>query len=127
MDSFKSKIDSSYQATLKKGVAYFTKTCQNKMKVPWRNPYVVLSTPKTREKRKKMGKLIPVQVTAKSRRDYTHRGRVVGTLGMRPKDQENIVQMVVREEDDNVYHTLPKQKVKNKQVHSLTNSAECWC
>ena len=86
-----------------------------------------MSKPKTRGNRKKIGKLIPVHVTAKSRRDYTHRGRVVGTLGMRPKDQENRVQMVVREEDDNVYHTLPKQKVKNKQVHSLTNAAECWC
>ena len=72
---------------------------------------------------------MPVQVTAKSRRDYTHRGRVVGTLSMRPKDQENRVQMVVREEDDNVYHTLPKQKkVKNKQVHSLKNAVKSsWC
>ena len=50
---------------------------------------------------------------------------MVGTLGMRPKDQENRVQMVVREEEDNVYHTLPKQKkVKNKQVHSLKNAVE---
>ena len=33
--------------------------------------------------------------------------------------------MVLREEDVNVYHTLPKQKkVKNKQVHSLKNAVE---
>ena len=33
--------------------------------------------------------------------------------------------MVVREEDDNVYHTLPRQKkVKNKQIHSLKHSVD---
>ena len=132
MDSFKSKIVSSYQATLKKGVKYFTKKLQklskqNKSSLEQSlfNIGKEMSNPKSRGKRKKIGKLIPVQVTAKSRREYKHRGRVVGTLGRRPKDQEKRVQMVVREEEDNVYHTLPKQKkVNNKQVHSLNNAVE---
>ena len=132
MDSFKSKIVSSYQATLKKGVKYFTKKLQ---KLSKQNDSSLeqslfsigkeMSNPKTRGKKKKIGKLIPVQVTAKSRREYKHRGRVVGTQGRRIKDQEKRVQMVVREEEDNVYHTLPRQKkVKNKQIHSLKNAVE---
>ena len=132
MNSFKSKIVSSYQATLKKGVKYFTKKLQkiskqneSSLEQSLFNIGKEMSNPKSRGKRKKIGKLIPVQVTAKSRREYKHRGRVVGTLGRRPKDQEKRVQMVVREEEDNVYHTLPKQKkVNNKQVHSLNNAVE---
>ena len=61
-------------------------------------------------KKRKIGKLIPVQVTAKSRREYKHRGRVVGLPGRRHKDKEVRKQMVVGEQSEFVYHTLPKQK-----------------
>ena len=58
-------------------------------------------------------------MTAKSRQ-YKHRGRTVGLLERRPKDQ-----MVVSGESDNVYHTLPRQKkTKNKAIHSLKHSVE---
>ena len=84
-----------------------------------------ISKPKTGGKRKKNGKLIPVQVTAKSRRQYKHRGRVVGNFGRRPKDQEKRTQLVISEDNENVYHTLPKQKkTKNQQIHSLKNAVE---
>ena len=45
--------------------------------------------------------------------------------GRRTKDQEDRVQMVVRDDDENVLHSLPKQKkVKQKQKHSLKHSVE---
>ena len=73
----------------------------------------------------KKEKLENFQVTAKSRRQYKHRGRRLGVPGRRPKDQETRVQMVVRDEDENVYHSLPKQKkCKPKPVHSLKLSVE---
>ena len=81
------------------------------------------TNPKRSGKRKTIGRLIPVQVTAKSRREYKHRGRVVGRIGRRQKDQDERSQMVVREEDDNVYHTLPRQK-KNKPIHYLKTSVD---
>ena len=69
--------------------------------------------------------MIPIQVTAKSRRDYKHIGRVLGTSERRPIDQSKRVQMVVGEKDENVYHWLPRQKkTKNKQIHSLKHSVE---
>ena len=84
-----------------------------------------MTKPRGGGKRKKIGKLIPVQVTAKSRREYKHRGRVVGTAGRRVEDQEERRQLVVSEKEENVYHTLPKQKkTKNKQVHSLKQAVE---
>ena len=66
-----------------------------------------------------------MQVTAKSRREYKHRGRVVGTAGLRIKYQEERRYLVVSEREENVYHTLPKQKrTKNKQAHSLKQAVE---
>ena len=63
-----------------------------------------------------------MQVTAKSRREYKHRGRVVGTAGRRVKDQEERRQLVVSENEENVYRTL--KKTKKKQVHSLKQAVE---
>ena len=84
-----------------------------------------LNNPKTGGKKRKIGKLIPIQVTAKSRRQYKHRGRTLGVSGRRPKDQNNRVQMVVGEDGENVFHSLPKQKnSKQKPKHSLTHSVE---
>ena len=132
IDTFKAKVISSYKGTIKKGVKYFTKKMQTFSKQNETSLEKSLfsigkeiNKPKTGGKRRKIGKLIPVQVTAKSRREYKHRGRVVGNLGRRPKDQEERSQMVVRVDNDNVYHTLPKQKkVKNKQIHSLKHSVD---
>ena len=54
-----------------------------------------------------------------------HRGRGVGILGRRPKDQEKRQQMIITNEGDNVYHTLPRQKKsKTKEVHSLKRSVD---
>ena len=132
MDEFKSKVTSAYGKTLKKGVKYFTKKLQKITKGNTssleKSLYSIgneICKPKNSGKKRKMGKLIPIQVTAKSRRQYKHRGRAVGTLGRRPKDQEKRLQMVVEEEDENVYHSLPKQKKsKNKQIHSLKHSVD---
>ena len=132
MDLFKQKVVTSYSKTLGKGVNYFTKKLLKFSKQTGstfeKSLFSIgkeISKPKTGGKRKKNGKLIPVQVTAKSRRQYKHRGRVVGNFGRRPKDQEKRTQLVISEDNENVYHTLPKQKkTKNQQIHSLKNAVE---
>ena len=119
-----------YESKLKNGVKYFTKILknyQNKIIHPQRNLFLTLekTSHKKSGEKKKIGKLIPVQVTAKSRREYKHRGRVVGLAGRRHKDQESRKQMVVGEQSENVYHTLPKQKkMKKKQSHSLQDAVK---
>ena len=78
-----------------------------------------LNKPGNKLKKKKIGKLIPVQVTAKNR------GRVVGVAGRRHKDQKSRKQLVVNDNSENVYHTLPKQKTtRNKQSHSLKDAVD---
>ena len=132
MDNFKAKVVTSYQNILKKGVKYFTKKLQKfskqNEKTLEKSLFSIgkeISKQKAGGRKRKTGKLIPIQVSAKSRRDYKHRGRVVGTSGRRPNDQNRRVQMVVRDEEENVYHSLPKQKKgKNKQVHSLKQSVD---
>ena len=132
MDNFKAKVVTSYQNTLKKGVKYFTKKIQKFSKLNKKTLEKSLfsigkeiSKQKAGGRKRKTGKLIPIQVSAKSRRDYKHRGRVVGTSGRRPNDQNRRVQMVVRDEEENVYNALPKQKKsKNKQLHSLKHSVD---
>ena len=132
MDMFKAKIVSAYEGKLKKGIKFFT----NKLRKFANQNNTTLekslfnigkeaNAAKTSGKKRKNGKRIPVQVTAKSRRQYKHRGRAVGTLGRRNKDQEQRNQMVIGENSENVYHTLPKQKVlKNKQAHSLKEAVD---
>ena len=84
-----------------------------------------INKPRQSGKKKKNGKLIPIQVTAKSRRLYKHRGRTVGVLGRRPKDQEIRRQLVIDDLDENTYHSLPKQKkTKDKQIHSLKQAVD---
>ena len=75
IDQFKNKVINSYQCTLKKGVKYFTKKLQKFSK---QNQSTLekslfsigkeLNNPKTGGRKRKIGKLIPIQVTAKSRR-----------------------------------------------------------
>ena len=44
---------------------------------------------------------------------------------MKPKDQDERAQLVVTEDNDNVLHSLPKQKkAKLKPKHSLNYSVE---
>ena len=75
-----------------------------------------------REERKK-NKAIPVQSTAKSRRVHKVRGRTVAKGGRRRKDQEKRAMLEVREEDEIVRHSLPKQKKsKQKNPHSFSAS-----
>lgn len=132
IDAFKNKVKLSYTKDLKKGVKSFTKNLIkmtkgniNTLKQSLFNIGKDATNAKRAGKKQKKGKLIPIQVTAKSRRQYKHRGRAVGVLGRRPKDQEQRMQMLVSNTDDNVYHTLPNQKVsKSKGIHSLKNSVE---
>ena len=117
LDAFKEKVVASYDKTLWKGVKYFTKKLQKFSKQNntslEKSLFSIgkeLSGSKTGgRKKKKNSKLIPVQVTAKSRREYKHRGRVVGNIGRRPKDQEQRKQMVVTDEAENV-HSIPNRK-----------------
>ena len=78
--AFKEKVVSSYKTTLKKGVRYFTKKLQkfsklneNSLEKSLFSICKEIDKAKTSGKRKQIGKLIPVQVTAKSRREYKHR------------------------------------------------------
>ena len=130
VDAFKSKVSSSYAKDWKRGIKSFTK---NLVKLTKGNINTLkqslfkigkdVTNPKKSGKKKKNGKLIPIQVTAKSRRRYKHRGRVVGVLGRRPKDQEQRNQLIVTSNEDNVYHTLPSQKKsKKRDPHSLKHS-----
>ena len=132
IEGFKNKVKLSYCKDLKKGVKNLTKHLVkitkgnfNTLKQAMFNIGKDVTNSKSAGKKKKKGKLIPIQVTAKSRRQFKHRGRTVGLLGRRPKDQEKSRQMLVSYESDNVYHTLPKQKKsKNKAIHSLKHSVE---
>ena len=50
---------------------------------------------------------------------------MLGVSGRKTKDQEDRVQMVVRDDDENVLPSLPKQKkLEQKQKHSLKHSVE---
>ena len=132
IDAFKNKVKSVYNKDLKKGVKHFTnrlikltKGNVNTLKQSLFSIGKEVSNNKSAGRKKKKGKLIPIQVTAKSRRHYKHRGRAVGIVGRRPKDQEKRTQMIVNNEDENVYHTLPRQKkTKNKEIHSLKHSVD---
>ena len=82
MDDFKAHVISKFRKNLKKGVKFFTrklqkfsKTSQNSLEQSLFNIGKELNKARRRGKKKKIGKLIPVQVTAKSRRLYKHRGR----------------------------------------------------
>ena len=132
VDIFKNKIVSSYGEDLKKGLKYFTKHLaklakgtKNTLKNSLFDIGKELNKARQGGRKKKNSKHIPIQVTAKSRRTYKHRGRTVGVLGRRPKDQEARRQLVIDDADENVYHSLPKQKlVKRKPVHSLKVAIE---
>ena len=71
-----------------------------------------VNKPQKSGKKKKIGKLIPVQVTAKSRQEYKHRGRVVGLAGRRHKDQESRKQMVVGEQSEQAGAELSQAQLK---------------
>ena len=130
MDDFKTHIISTFQNGLRKGVKFFTKKLQkfskqsqNSLEKSLFSIGKEINKAKSGGKKKKIGKLIPIQVTAKSRRLYKHRGRGSASQGRRHRDQEARVQMVITETEENVYHSLPKQKKsKNKQTHSLKDS-----
>ena len=96
MDTLKDKITNIYENKLKKGVKYFTKKLQRMAKQTNTSMEKSLfdigkevKNSKKTGRKKRIGKLIPVQVTAKNRREYKHRGRVLGVAGRRHKDQES--------------------------------------
>ena len=123
----------AYEGKLKRGIKFFTnknfKKYTNQNNTTLENPGLTLGKmlmqQKQVEKGEKMEKHIPVQVMAKCRRQYKHRGREVDTLGRRNKDQEKRKQIVIGENSENVYHTLPKQKViKHKQALLLKEAVD---
>ena len=59
--------------------------------------------------------MIPVQVTARSRRKYTMRGSRVAQSGAPRKENGLTRQLVVGEEEDVVYYKLPGAKKKQKK------------
>lgn len=132
LESFKDRIQREYNKDWKKGVKRFSKNLLkiakgnvNNLKQSLFDLGKQVTKSKQPGKKRKIGKLIPVQVTAKSRRTYKHRGRAVGVIGRRPKDQSNRVQLVVSDKEENIFHSLPSQKKsKNKNKHSLKNSVD---
>ena len=85
MDGLKEKILTTYEKKLKKVVKYFTKKLEKlskqnilSLEKSLFNIEKGVNKPQKSGIKKKIGKLIPVQVTAKSLREYKHRGRVVG-------------------------------------------------
>ena len=92
----RTEITNIYENKLKKGVKYFTKKLQRMAKQTNTSMEKSLfdigkevKNSKKTGRKKRIGKLIPVQVTAKSTREYEHRGRVLGVAGRRHKDQES--------------------------------------
>ena len=84
----------------------------------------VLQQTKVSGRKKKNSHRIPVQVTTVSRRlrGYKHRGRSANRSGRRVKDQPSRSIMVIEEDDDGVYHSLPRQKkTKRKPKHSMND------
>ena len=78
-----------------------------------------VAAPKKNGKKMKKGKLIPVQTTAKGRRDNPHSGRGPSTKGRRVKDLPKSVKVTER----GTLRSLPKQKTKPlKQKHSLVEA-----
>ena len=83
MDGLKEKILNTYENKLKKGVKYFTKKLEklskqnnSSLEKSLFNIGKEINKPQKSGEKRKIGKLIPVQVTAKSRREYKHRGRI---------------------------------------------------
>ena len=78
-----------------------------------------VAAPKKNGKKMKKGKLIPVQTTAKSRRDNPHSGRGPSIKGRRVNDLPNSVKVTER----GTLRSLPKQKIKPlMQKHSLVEA-----
>ena len=77
-----------------------------------------VAAPEKNGKKMKKGKLIPVQTTAKSRRDNPHSGRGPSIKGRRVNDLPNSVKVTER----GTLRSLPKQKIKHlMQKHSLAH------
>ena len=96
MDNFMAKVVTSYQNTLQNKLQKFSKQNEKTLQKSLFSIGKKIRKQKAGGRKRKTGKLIPIQVSAKSRRDYKHRGRVVGTSGRRPNDQNRRVQMVMK-------------------------------
>ena len=69
--------------------------------------------------------MIPVQVTARSRRKYTMRGSRVAQSGAPRKENGLTRQLVVGEEEDVVYYKLPGAKKKQKKnKHDIMDAVD---
>ena len=75
------------------------------------------------ESKKKIGNHIPVQNTSIGRRRHKNRGRVVSGYGRRHKDTALTPQLVVLEDQDNVYPSLnPQTRRSNRIAHDLSTA-----
>ena len=72
--------------------------------------------------RKKNSGSIPVQNTAKSRRQIKHRGSGPSQMGRPTKEQNLRVQLIVNEEEDLVAHSFPRSRKNPKHPHSLAEA-----
>ena len=80
-----------------------------------------MTAPLSLGKKKKLG-LIPVQVTARSRRKFKLRGSRSAIMGAPTKSQAVKRQLESNEDEEIVRHKLPAlKKKKTKQHHSLQN------
>ena len=73
---------------------------------------------------RKIGRNINVQPTAIARRRFRSKGKGAARTGRRLEDQESGKRQIVLDENDNenVYFSLPKQKRRKQQKHSLKDS-----
>ena len=72
---------------------------------------------------KEIGRQIPVQATARSRRTYKIRGQGPSKAG-RPSMPQQLRQLVVEDDNEYVAHSIPsnRKKRKTKNPHSLSAS-----
>ena len=73
--------------------------------------------------RKRKGLRIPVQSTARSRRQIKHRGSGQSLLGRPLKERSTKVQLQVLENEEFVAYSLPSRKTKQKK----TTQFVCFC
>ena len=78
-----------------------------------------------RMSKQKKARMIPIQVTARSRRKYTMRGSRVAQGGAPRKENGLTRQLVVGEEEDVVYYKLPGAKKKQKKnKHDIMDAVD---
>lgn len=81
------------------------------------------SIQKQKGKKKKNRGIIPIQSSARARRKFRHRGNAAAPAGRKVKEPIVQREMVVNDDDENVYYAVPSKTKhrKAKQKHSLND------